>query len=514
MDINVGMIAAGLAVGLLVGLTGMGAGSLMTPILISVFGIPASTAVGTDLVYAAVTKTFGAGIHHWQKNVNLEIAKWMAFGSVPAAFLGVFSLWNLFDGGVDDWLPKLIGFSLIFVGIGVSVRTFVSVRGLWDHRSLPTDGPLDTHHKVIAVGIGAVFGFLLGLTSVGSGVFFGMALVTLFPLSTRRVVGTDLFHAMMVTVAAAAATILWGTPDFGAVGSILIGSIPGILIGSMFTKRVNHRLLRGAIAIVLAMSGLRLLDPPSWTYAAAGARDRRLRRVVLDERARAQRIAAAGPGDRLPSRRARRSATRPIPERGPGSATGSRPPLAFARRTLRACPGRAPPRSCWRCSSQHRACRSCAPSSSSCSTPRSSTPTSSSRSRRRAREPRCHRQAVLEFTLGNAQPVGMKIVDADGNTVRSLTDGEVQTPKGQGDRALGRPRRPGQHRARRALPAGRHPGRRRPHDHDPVADPGRHPGAVRSDHPGRSHATARGHPLPAVRGAGADAAADRRSAAR
>ena len=270
MDINVGMIAAGLVVGLLVGLTGMGAGSLMTPILISVFGIPASTAVGTDLVYAAVTKTFGAGIHHWQKNVNLEIAKWMAFGSVPAAFLGVFSLWNLFDGGVDDWLPKLIGFSLIFVGIGVAVRTFVSIRGLWDHRSLPTDGPLDTHHKVIAVGVGAVFGFLLGLTSVGSGVFFGMALVTLFPLSTRRVVGTDLFHAMMVTVAAAAATILWGTPDFGAVGSILIGSIPGILIGSMFTKRVNHRLLRGAIAIVLAMSGLRLLDPPSWTYAAAG----------------------------------------------------------------------------------------------------------------------------------------------------------------------------------------------------------------------------------------------------
>ena len=132
MDINVGMIAAGLVVGLLVGLTGMGAGSLMTPILISVFGIPASTAVGTDLVYAAVTKTFGAGLHHWQKNVNLEIAKWMAFGSVPAAFLGVFSLWNLFDGNVDDWLPKLIGFSLIFVGIGVAVRTFVSIRGLWD----------------------------------------------------------------------------------------------------------------------------------------------------------------------------------------------------------------------------------------------------------------------------------------------------------------------------------------------------------------------------------------------
>src|SRR6478752_9241119 len=96
MDINVGMIAAGLAVGLLVGLTGMGAGSLMTPILISVFGIPASTAVGTDLVYAAVTKTFGAARHHQLKNVNRELALWMATGSVPAAFLGTFMLYNVF----------------------------------------------------------------------------------------------------------------------------------------------------------------------------------------------------------------------------------------------------------------------------------------------------------------------------------------------------------------------------------------------------------------------------------
>jgi len=165
----------------------------------------------------------------------------------------------------------VIGVALMLVAVTVAVRTFVTIRGLWDASKLPTDGPITTNHKILAVTIGAVFGFILGLTSVGSGVFFGMALVTLFPLSTRRVVGTDLFHAMMVTVAAAAATILWGTPDFGAVGSILIGSIPGILIGSMFTKRVNHRLLRGGIAIVLAMSGLRLLDPPSWTYAAAGA---------------------------------------------------------------------------------------------------------------------------------------------------------------------------------------------------------------------------------------------------
>src|ERR671939_1497994 len=104
MDINLGMVLAGLAVGLLVGLTGMGAGSLMTPILISVFGIPATTAVGTDLVYAAITKMFGAARHHSLKNVNWELARWMAAGSCPAAVLGVYSLYNVFGDNVNDWL--------------------------------------------------------------------------------------------------------------------------------------------------------------------------------------------------------------------------------------------------------------------------------------------------------------------------------------------------------------------------------------------------------------------------
>jgi|1186.fasta_scaffold79521_2 uncharacterized membrane protein YfcA len=266
MDINTGMIAAGLAVGLLVGLTGMGAGSLMTPILISVFGIPAGTAVGSDLVYAAITKMFGAARHHQLKNVNRELGLWMAAGSVPAAILGVFTLYNVI-GNLDDVLPKLIGFVLVTVGIAVAVRTFVSIPGLWDASKLPTDGELDRRHKILAVGIGVVFGFILGLTSVGSGVFFGMALVTLFPLAARRVVGTDLFHAMMVTVAAGLATLFWGTPDFAVVGSILIGSIPGILIGSHFTARSPDRLLRGIIAVVLATSGLKLLDSPPVAYA-------------------------------------------------------------------------------------------------------------------------------------------------------------------------------------------------------------------------------------------------------
>ncbi len=256
---NPGLTAAGLAVGLLVGLTGMGAGSLMTPILISVFGIPAGTAVGTDLVYSAITKTFGAARHTQLRNVNPQLALWMATGSVPAAFLGTFTLYNLLGANIDAWLPNVIGYALILVGIAVAVRTFVTIRGLWDTSRLPTDGDLTRRHKILALSIGAVFGFILGVTSVGSGVFFGMALVTVFPLSARRVVGTDLLHAMMVTTAAAAGTIVWGTPDYGNVGSILIGSIPGILVGSHFTARMPERALRGSIASVLALSGMKLL---------------------------------------------------------------------------------------------------------------------------------------------------------------------------------------------------------------------------------------------------------------
>src|SRR6476620_6225027 len=175
-----GLVAAGLGVGILVGLTGMGAGSLMTPILISVFGIPASTAVGTDLVYAAITKAFGAARHHQLKNVNRELALWMATGSVPAAFIGTFMLYNVF-GNVNAWLPDVIGFTLVLVGIAVAIRTFVSIRGLWEASNLPTDEELKAPDYPYAEISGVIFGFILGLTSVGAGVLFGMTFVTLCP---------------------------------------------------------------------------------------------------------------------------------------------------------------------------------------------------------------------------------------------------------------------------------------------------------------------------------------------
>jgi uncharacterized protein len=273
MDINTGMIAAGLAVGILVGLTGMGAGSLMTPILITVFGIPPTTAVGSDLIYAAITKCFGAARHHQLRNVNRELALWMGAGSVPAAILGVFTLYEIFPRvgvDVDTVLLDLIGGILVLVALVVAARTFITIPGIWNAENLPTDGELTRYHKTLAVAIGVVFGFILGLTSVGSGVFFGITLVTLFPLSARRVVGTDLFHAMLVTIAAGLATIAFGAPNFSVVTSILIGSIPGILIGSHFTHRVNERLLRGGIALVLGASGLKTLDAAPIWYIVGG----------------------------------------------------------------------------------------------------------------------------------------------------------------------------------------------------------------------------------------------------
>ena len=263
MDINTGMIAAGLAVGMLVGATGMGAGSLMTPILITVFGIPPTTAVGSDLIYAAITKTFGAARHHQLKNVNTELGLWMGAGSVPAAILGVFTLYEVFPRvGIDvnTVLLNLIGIVLVVVGITVAARTFLTIPGLWERRQPAHRRPAGHLAQGDGTRIGVVFGFILGLTSVGSGVFFGLTLVTLFPLAARRVVGTDLFHAMLVTVAAGLATLVWGAPNFSVVGSILIGSIPGILIGSHFTHRVPERMLRGALAVVLAASGLKTLD--------------------------------------------------------------------------------------------------------------------------------------------------------------------------------------------------------------------------------------------------------------
>lgn len=256
------LVAAGLVVGILIGSTGMGAGSLMAPILISLFGVSAVGAIGTDLLYSAATKAVGGWRHLTLRTVNTELAWWMAAGSVPAALAGVFVLHTLAQGDsahMQDVLKVAIGFALLLVAVAVAVRTFISVRGLRTHEGL-TDGPLNRRHKTLATGIGLVFGFIFGLTSVGAGAFFGMALIMFFPLSVKRVVGTDLFHGALVTIPAAVASYFW-LPDvhLSTVAALMVGSVPGIVIGSHLMVGIPDKALRGSLASVLALSGLKLL---------------------------------------------------------------------------------------------------------------------------------------------------------------------------------------------------------------------------------------------------------------
>ena len=238
-------------------MTGMGGGSLMTPLLI-MLGIPPVKAVGTDLAYAAITKTFGAWRHQKLENVNLTVVKWLALGSVPASVLGVVTLERLKDVMGDDldrFIQTALGVALVAVGVAFVVKSFLRRNPVQPE----INGELSTRRKVLAVSVGVVFGFALGLTSVGSGTFFGMALMLFFPLRAARIVGTDVFHAAILVASAALAHTFAGNVEFGTVGWILVGSVPGILIGAQLTNRAPERGLRVGLGVTLATAGVALL---------------------------------------------------------------------------------------------------------------------------------------------------------------------------------------------------------------------------------------------------------------
>ena len=258
MPLELKLAVAGLLVGTLVGLTGMGGGAVMTPLLIFM-GIPAVQAVGTDLAYSAVTKTVGAWRHHTLRHVNYRIALWLGLGSVPASVVGVFTLDRLEHAAgtdVETLIRDVLGAALVVVGATLLVRTLLHRRAR-PGREIETR--LERRQKLLAVGVGLVFGYVLGLTSVGSGTFFGMALLLFFPLSASRVVGTDTLHAAVLVWAAALAHAAAGNVDLGSVSWLLVGSVPGILLGAQFTGRAPERVLRIALSVVLAVSGVALL---------------------------------------------------------------------------------------------------------------------------------------------------------------------------------------------------------------------------------------------------------------
>jgi uncharacterized protein len=258
-------ILTGLMVGTLVGMTGMGGGSLMTPILVILLGFSPTVAIGTDIAHGAIFKTVGAIRHRRLGNVQARLSGWMLLGSAPASLLGVWwSTWrkHRYGGGVNSISAQMLGGALIFGCIGLAAKTLV-------RPSAVPDGPflLKRRDRIAAVAIGIVGGFVVGLTSVGTGVFFGLSLLVLFPLRALKVVGTDIFHAAALLYVAGIGHFIAGNVNLSAVGWLLIGSIPGVLLGSQLSLSISDRLLRGTLATILGLSGLRLLNVPGTTTA-------------------------------------------------------------------------------------------------------------------------------------------------------------------------------------------------------------------------------------------------------
>jgi hypothetical protein len=254
------VIAFGFGVGILIGLTGIGGGSLMTPLLVLFAGISPVVAIGTDLAYGAITKTLGGWRHLRKGTVDLGVSKWLAVGSVPGALVGVWLLELLQRAYGDSFQPVLLGAiaaALLIVALTILGRALFMPKLV----AREVESIEQTRRtKVTAICIGAVLGLILGVTSVGSGALIGLALILVFKLTPHRVVGTDVFHAAILLWAAGLAHLVSGNVDFALMGTILVGSLPGVLVGTHLVTRVPAGALRPVLGCVLLGSALGVLS--------------------------------------------------------------------------------------------------------------------------------------------------------------------------------------------------------------------------------------------------------------
>ena len=265
MQIDPYVAAAGLLVGFTVGLTGMGGGALMTPLLVLVFKVQPLAAVSSDLVAAVIMKPVGGGVHLRRGTVNFALVRWLVVGSVPAAFAGVLVLRRLGDGAaVQGRIKQVLGVALLLAASSIAAKAVLQVRtarrdalgmagggsaaGPFQLRPLPT------------VVIGVVGGLVVGMTSVGSGSLMIVMLLLLYPmLRSSELVGTDLVQAIPLVASAAVGHLLFGDFQLGLTASLLVGSIPGVYLGARLSSRANDAVIRPALALVLVASGLKLL---------------------------------------------------------------------------------------------------------------------------------------------------------------------------------------------------------------------------------------------------------------
>jgi uncharacterized protein len=253
----------GLLVGFLVGLTGVGGGSLMTPFLVAVMGVTAPTAIGTDMVFATLTKFTGSVQHYRQQSVNLEIAIFLGLGSIPAGLLGVATL-EWIEGSFDPETVKsimitIIAITLVLVGTSLILRNFLPESqtprpGVWDGKSR-----MSRRRRMFTVVFGAMGGYLVGLTSIGSGSIMAVILLLLYPIAPAVIVGTDIAHATVLSLVVGLAHMTQGNVAFSLAGSLLLGGIPGVLIGSRVAPWLPGKPLKMILAAMLIFVGARLL---------------------------------------------------------------------------------------------------------------------------------------------------------------------------------------------------------------------------------------------------------------
>jgi uncharacterized protein len=256
----------GLLVGFLVGLTGVGGGSLMTPFLVAVMGVSAPTAIGTDMLFATFTKFTGSIQHYRQQSVNLEVATFLGLGSIPAGLMGVATL-EWIEGSYDAETVKsimitIIALTLVLVGASLIVRNFLPEREddpkkkprVWDGKSR-----MSRRRRFYTVIFGAMGGYLVGLTSIGSGSVMAVILLLLYPIAPAVIVGTDIAHATVLSLVVGLAHMTQGNVDFTLAGSLLLGGVPGVLIGSRIAPWLPGKPLKMILAAMLIFVGVRLL---------------------------------------------------------------------------------------------------------------------------------------------------------------------------------------------------------------------------------------------------------------
>jgi hypothetical protein len=269
MDLSWKIAVAGAIVGFIVGLTGMGGGALMTPILVIFFGIQPLAAVSSDLVASVIMRPVGAGVHWRAKTVKTPVVKWLCLGSIPCAFLGVVLLRVLGGAALQDRLKIALGCALLLAIVGIIARFVV------DRKKDPAEDGINhvvEVHKLRTIAIGAFGGLVVGMTSVGSGSLMIVLLMLLYPvLSMRELVGTDLVQALPLVASATLGQLLFGNVQFGLATSLIIGGIPAVYFGAKLSSRAPSWFVRRALAVVLLATALKLLDVSTTALGIATA---------------------------------------------------------------------------------------------------------------------------------------------------------------------------------------------------------------------------------------------------